>query len=109
MLKCQAPVGLPRRDPRCSWGVTCGRRGPPDRADGVSGGSLSPSSRYEVLPQSFRTSFGAVANAELALRFFQVTADCLLAKIQCLSNITGLCSFRNQSQYRQFPRSQTNT
>src|SRR5262245_22260953 len=58
-------------------------------AYGVSGDILNLSSRYEVLPQSFRNSFGAVANAELALRFFQVTPDCLLAKIQCLSNITG--------------------
>src|SRR5262245_48901008 len=41
-----------------------------------------PLSRYKVLSQSFSNSFGAVANAELALRFFQVTADRVLAKIQ---------------------------
>jgi hypothetical protein len=68
-----------------------------------------PLLRYEVLSQGLRDGLGSVANAELALTFFQVGADGLLAKIEFLCYLAELLPHGEQPQDCQFPRSQATT
>jgi hypothetical protein len=64
------------------------------------------SSGNEVLAQSLSNGLSSVANAELGLRFLQVAANCLLAKLEVLGDFPELRPGRNEPQDCQFPRSQ---
>ena len=59
-----------------------------------------------MLPQGLRDGLGSVASAKLGLSFFQVAADCLLAKTESFRDLAGVHPRRDQPQNRKLPRRQ---